>query len=66
VRAAWLERAGPIGEHCTVNAGGAPIDGTFAGLDAQGALLLRDGRGRQRTVTFGDVTLAPAIPEDVG
>lgn len=64
VRAAWLERAGPIGESCSVNAGDGSVDGTFAGLDAGGALIVRDRSGRERTVTFGDVTLAPAV-EDV-
>lgn len=59
VRAAWLERAGPVGEGCAVNAGAERIAGTFLGLDPNGALLLRDERGQERTVTFGDVTLAP-------
>jgi hypothetical protein len=27
------------------------------GLDASGALLLRDAIGRQRVITFGDVSL---------
>jgi BirA family biotin operon repressor/biotin-[acetyl-CoA-carboxylase] ligase len=65
IRAAWLERAGPPGESCAVHDGNERVDGTFAGLDAGGALLLRDREGRQRTVTFGDVILAPAIPEGV-
>jgi hypothetical protein len=39
------------------------LDGTFAGLDADGALVLRDREGRERTVTFGDVILAPAMSE---
>jgi BirA family biotin operon repressor/biotin-[acetyl-CoA-carboxylase] ligase len=65
VRAAWLERAGPPGEPCTVHAGDERVEGTFAGLDADGALLLRDRQGRERTVTFGDVILAPPILEGV-
>ncbi len=56
VRAAWLERAGPLGAPMTVNAGGAPVAGTYAGLDAEGALLLDTAGGRQR-FTFGDVAL---------
>jgi BirA family biotin operon repressor/biotin-[acetyl-CoA-carboxylase] ligase len=60
VRAAWLERAGPAGESCTVNTGAERVEGTFLGLDAGGALLMQDQAGRQRTVAFGDVMLAPA------
>jgi len=58
VRAAWLARAGAIGEALTVNAAGGPVSGTFAGLDDTGALLLDDADGRQLSFSFGDVTLA--------
>lgn len=58
VREAWLERAGPIGEPMTVNAGGGPLAGTFAGLDAEGALLVRAQDGIRR-FTFADVALGP-------
>ena len=58
VRAAWLARAGTLGEALTVNAAGGPVSGTFAGLDDTGALLLDDADGRQLSFTFGDVTLA--------
>ncbi len=57
VRAAWLKRAGPIGEACTVDTGTERIAGAFAGLDESGALLIEDRAGRRRTVTFGDVAL---------
>ena len=57
VRAAWLERAGPVGERCSVNTGAERIEGTFVGLDAGGALLMQDREGRQRSITFGDVML---------
>lgn len=60
VRSAWLERSLPIGHALTVNAGGGPESGTFAGLDATGALLLDDARGQQRRFSYGDVTLGPA------
>lgn len=62
VREAWLGRAGPIGESCTVNTGSELIEGTFVGLDPSGALVLRDPQGQQRTVTFGDVSVATASP----
>ncbi len=59
VRAGWLERAGPIGEPVTVNAGTEKLGGAFAGLDDTGALLIRDAGGAERRVTFGDVSLDP-------
>lgn len=65
VRGAWLERAGPVGETCSVDTGAERIAGTFAGLDPQGGLLIRDDEG-QRTVTFGDVALGPAAPREAG
>lgn len=60
IRTAWLTRALPIGHTMTINAGGIPESGTFAGLDATGALLLNDARGQQRRFSYGDVTLGSA------
>lgn len=57
LRRAWLDRAGAVGEPMSVNTGSEQIAGTFLGLDTSGALLLRDHIGRQRVVTFGDVSL---------
>ncbi len=57
VRAAWLERAGRLGERLSVNAGAGPVEGAFAGLDDGGALLLRLASGETRRFTFGDVSL---------
>ncbi|MGQ0672732.1 MAG: biotin--[acetyl-CoA-carboxylase] ligase [Hyphomicrobium sp.] len=59
IRSAWLERAGPIGEACSVHIGGQRVFGRFAGLDEDGALLVADEAGRLRRYTYGDVTLAP-------
>ena len=64
VRAAWLERAGPIGEAAEVNTGTERIRGTFLGLAPDGALLLRDVHGLQRTITYGDVTIAEPAHEE--
>jgi BirA family transcriptional regulator, biotin operon repressor / biotin---[acetyl-CoA-carboxylase] ligase len=64
VRAAWLERAGPAGEGCSVNTGAERIEGTFVGLDPGGALLMQDREGRRRSIAFGDVTLATADAGD--
>jgi BirA family biotin operon repressor/biotin-[acetyl-CoA-carboxylase] ligase len=58
IREAWLARAGPVGERLAVNAGAEPVEGAFAGLDADGALLLRDPQGQTRRFSYGDVTLA--------
>lgn len=58
IRAAWLERATPIGTPIKVNAGTGPLAGTFAGLDTDGALLLQDTQGIRQRFTFGDVLLA--------
>ena len=58
VRTAWLERAGPAGERCTVDTGKERIAGTFLDLDAGGALIMRDKEGRRHILTYGDVTLA--------
>jgi biotin-(acetyl-CoA carboxylase) ligase len=62
VRQAWLDRAGPVGEMCTVNTGRERIEGAFADLDADGGLIISDRHGQRRTVTFGEVALADAPP----
>lgn len=64
VRQAWLERAGPPGERCTVDSGRERIEGTFVDLDAEGALVISDGHGQRRTVTYGDVSLVAAAPRE--
>jgi len=58
VRMAWLARGGVPGEGLTVDTGSERIVGTFLGLDADGALLMRDAEGLERRVTFGDISLA--------
>lgn len=57
VREAWLQRAGPAGERVTVNTGRELVEGSFVGIDAQGALVLSDPSGAVRRFTYGDVTL---------
>jgi BirA family biotin operon repressor/biotin-[acetyl-CoA-carboxylase] ligase len=64
VRQAWLDRAGPAGERVLVDTGRERIVGTFADLDAEGALVIADRHGQRRAVTFGDVTLNAAAPQD--
>lgn len=60
VREAWLQRAGPVGEPLTVHAHEGDVAGRFAGLDSDGALVIATGEGRERTFTYGDVTLTGA------
>lgn len=61
VRTAWVRAADPPGVTVTINTGQAICSGAFAGLDTDGALLLRDDDGSLRRFSFGDVTLA-ALP----
>jgi BirA family transcriptional regulator, biotin operon repressor / biotin---[acetyl-CoA-carboxylase] ligase len=63
VRAAWLRYGSAEGESLSVNTGSERVDGTFLDLDDSGALVMRDAQGRQRKLTFGDVTLVHAAPE---
>ena len=57
IRRAWLERAGKVGEPLSVNVGGDRIEGTFAGLDDDGSLILNAGSQGIRKFSFGDVAL---------
>lgn len=54
VRRAWLARAAGLGGPAEVRAGNATVRGTFAGLDADGAMLLESADGCRR-VAAGDV-----------
>jgi len=58
IRARWLEAALPVGTRLTVNTGPQIMEGAFAGLDQDGALLLTVSGERVQRFTFGDVTLA--------
>lgn len=54
IRRAWLDRAGPTGRPLRVRLNGEETEGTYAGLDSDGALKLRTPDGERR-VTAGDV-----------
>lgn len=60
VREAWLQRAGALGEPISINTGRETVEGSFLGIDAEGALVLRDRSGAERRFTYGDVTLGAA------
>jgi BirA family transcriptional regulator, biotin operon repressor / biotin---[acetyl-CoA-carboxylase] ligase len=57
IRTRWLQAALPRREPMRINTGDRTVEGTFAGLDLDGALMLRDTAGRIQRFTFGDVTL---------
>jgi BirA family biotin operon repressor/biotin-[acetyl-CoA-carboxylase] ligase len=54
IREQWLNRSYPIGAAIRASSAGNPVAGHFAGLDADGALLLDTPEGRQRIIA-GDV-----------
>jgi len=56
VRAAWLAHAQPLGSPMSLKLGAEMLGGTFAGLDADGSLLLACG-GAVRRFTTGEVLL---------
>ncbi|WP_438382101.1 biotin--[acetyl-CoA-carboxylase] ligase [Asaia sp. BMEF1] len=57
VRKAWLDRAHEPGARLAVQRGGDYIEGFFAGLDANGRLLLQTDRGEIQTFAAGDILL---------
>jgi BirA family transcriptional regulator, biotin operon repressor / biotin---[acetyl-CoA-carboxylase] ligase len=60
IRKAWLERAHGLGQRLKIATGARNVEGTFAGLDADGALLLDTPSGRERIVA-GDVGSGPPL-----
>ncbi|GBQ10780.1 biotin--acetyl-CoA-carboxylase ligase [Swaminathania salitolerans LMG 21291] len=57
LRAAWLERAHPLGTRLAVQRGDNYIEGFFAGLDASGRLLLQTDQGDLQAFLSGDILL---------
>ena len=51
VRAAWLDRAGPLGVEVDVRLGEELVRGRFAGLDREGALLLETPAGPRKIMS---------------
>ena len=59
IRAAWMERAAGLGKGIKVNlADTTSLDGKFAGLDDNGALMLELPGGGRRPILAGDVFFA--------
>jgi BirA family biotin operon repressor/biotin-[acetyl-CoA-carboxylase] ligase len=59
VHEVWLARAKGLGEPIRVRLANQTLDGTFAGLDGDGALILETG-GATRRITSGEVFLGAA------
>mgnify|MGYP000533622492 CR=1 FL=1 len=55
LRAAWLERAGGLGQNIEAHIGTEVVTGRFSGLDERGALMLDCQDGRRRVISVGDV-----------
>jgi BirA family transcriptional regulator, biotin operon repressor / biotin---[acetyl-CoA-carboxylase] ligase len=58
IRAAWLARAGNSGEAISVHDTSGRTNGEFAGLDEDGALLMRRADGSLQRIAYGDVSLS--------
>src|SRR5262245_11518209 len=57
IREAWRARGGPAGETLSVDTGREKISGQFLDLAEDGALIMLDGSGRERRLTYGEVTI---------
>ncbi|MFH1803399.1 MAG: biotin--[acetyl-CoA-carboxylase] ligase [Pseudomonadota bacterium] len=55
IRAAWLARAHGLGEAVTARLSDRTQEGTFVGLDDNGALLLRDNTGQDHFIGAGEI-----------
>lgn len=58
--AEWQRYAGTPGDAISVNASGTRFSGRYAGLDLDGALLLKEDGGTIRRIAFGEVVDALA------
>lgn len=57
IRAAWMERAQPVGGVISVHIGADRLSGRFLGIDELGALRMSLASGEERRITAGDVSL---------
>jgi len=65
LRAAWLERSIPRGAPIAVRLGKTRIEGRFADLDPDGALIVELSDGRRQRIDAGDVFL-PSLNGEPG
>jgi BirA family biotin operon repressor/biotin-[acetyl-CoA-carboxylase] ligase len=61
IRAAWAERAQPIGQPLSVHLGSDRLSGSFLGIDETGALRLSLANGEERRITAGDVSIGAGV-----
>jgi len=57
IRAAWLDRAQPLGETISVRLANEQLRGAYMGIDEAGALRLALASGEERRITAGDVSI---------
>lgn len=57
IRAAWLERAQPVGGSISVHIGEDHLSGRFLGIDEVGALRLALESGEERRISAGEVSI---------
>ena len=57
IREAWRARGGPTGETLSVDTGREKISGQFVDLAEDGALIMLDSSGRERRLTYGEVSI---------
>ena len=65
IRAAWLDCALGLGGPIVIENGGVKREGVFEGIDANGRLLIRSGRGLE-TVEAADLRILPASDARLG
>jgi BirA family biotin operon repressor/biotin-[acetyl-CoA-carboxylase] ligase len=55
IRAAWMERSLPENAPIEVKLSDERLQGTYRGIDDEGALILALGDGGERRITTGDI-----------
>jgi BirA family biotin operon repressor/biotin-[acetyl-CoA-carboxylase] ligase len=55
IRDAWLARASGLGERVNARLAGREVQGVFEGLAEDGALIVREGNGKQTRIAAGEV-----------
>jgi len=55
LREGWLASGHRMGDIIAVSDGGATVEGRFAGLEADGSLLLNDSAGGRHVISVGDI-----------
>ncbi len=61
VREMWLSHAPQIGTALSVRSGDSRLTGQFAGLGADGTLLLEDEDGQVKSISYGDVSASGGV-----